>query len=250
MSRFDSFTVPQGDDEPLDGGQSTQQEEGELDEPQLSAVDKLAEKFQQGLAQANQQNSVSAQLLSDPNIQAYLKGMREGKKIKLVEDAPAAIEEPEGDPTDMDNTALVDFTLKKVSARLESQLGKLFEPFQAKLDQLESLAAAMQGSNVTREIEAVKAKYSDFDQHRDSMKELSKATGGSYPIEKLYRMAKALAGEEAGQIVNPSSELPTQMGSRTQSSQQRRTRQNQDPSAFRGKAGFSNLISQAQALSE
>jgi hypothetical protein len=250
MTRFDSFAIPESDT-PIMGEERLEQPAGtdELAEDnQPSEVAQLAQQFTQGMKEVQQSNNLAQQLLADPNIQQYVAGLRNGKQFKLVEDsAQQTIKEPEGDPEEMDNKGLVDFTLAKMSARLEQTMGKFFEPIQQQMQQLQGLASAMQASGTQREIQEAQQKYQDFDKFRPKMKELSEATGGRYKIEELYRMAKAMAGEQIGQVVNPSSERPTIIGSRQHSMQQQR-RQQSDPNAHLGKAGFSALISQAQAL--
>jgi|SRR5882672_8136522 len=260
MSRLASFQTPDQHDEPIYKPAHLQPPAPEQEEPDPQEVerDRLAQLEQKfgTMTEAVTQGNLAQQLLSDPNIQQYLQTKRAGKQAKFVEEnlEGEQLPEPEGNPEEMTNSELVDFTLKKQASALNKQLSGLFkqlvEPIQGQVQQLTALATTMKGSSIQTEIQACQAKHPDMGIYRKKMGEVSgKLPDGAFSIEEIYLMAKSLQGDNPHETINPASERPGNSMTPRQPRQGHQQQQQQRQPTL-GRGGFRNLVSQALERSE
>lgn len=133
-------------------------------------------------------------LLSDAEIMAVIEAKQAGKKVKVE------IEEPKPEPSVVDKAKELVKDLPKDDPNRDavSQLAKLFDekltPLVERLDAVEGHASAGAKKEINVEIAKAQERFSDFDEFRSEMVDLSKAFP-ELTIPELYIIAKNRKGK-------------------------------------------------------
>ncbi len=152
--------------------------------------------------------SRNTQLLSDPNIRAYVEARQRGEQVKIVPDkpaepAPAGPPEP-ADLESMTNADMVKYLVAKLETAVKSttnsvveqRLEALKKELSPTLQQLSADTQYRHSQDAQRMIEQVKSAHSDFEQMRPAMLEVNKTVQG-LTVEELYQLAKLRSGVPA-----------------------------------------------------
>lgn len=158
------------------------------------------------LGQTNQRVPAVNQVLGDPQVAALMAARASGRRVKIVDDAPAS--EPE-EKEEVVNWAelspelipakvieLGDKRAKKIAAQLiREHLG----PVQQQTQQMQQLFTQQQEQAAAADVNALRKKYGDEEirKYAPSMSQLHQESGGKWAPEKLYLLARALDGKPA-----------------------------------------------------
>ncbi len=174
------------DDYPL-GDFEDDFEENSDDEEELSEEEeeqRLADRLSKLEEKGNKDSATLAKMLSDPDVRALLEAKEQGKKFSLkMENQEAESKEP-AIPADTDDTT------RKVMEQVGAYVKDLIKPLESKLKNVDSYVSTNAQERVKEEINAVREKYSDFDDYRQDMSAINKQNPG-LSIEELYFLAKS-----------------------------------------------------------
>lgn len=188
--------------------------------PRQSAESMLVDRLGGTLNNLDQrlaQQTGMMQMLQDPVIVQYLQAKQAGKKIKLVDDVPAApqIEEPAIPLDQMNNTQMYQHINKTLTTNLQHMLPQIIQqhleqalgPIQQQLQGVNGFIGQTVEQKTQAAIQAAQQKYTDFNKFGPQMVELYKQAPGLSP-EELYLIAKARAGSPVTPVTQMESERP------------------------------------------
>jgi hypothetical protein len=222
------FYTPNEESPYAEGGESEGADDAaKAKKAQQSQTSKL-EALLTGQVQQVAENRVMTQLLADPNFRAVLEAQRAGKKVKIIplsEDGSdeqdlvssgnnQAPTQTKVDLDSMSNAELTQYIIKN-AAKAAPKVEENPEVRQLK-QQVEMLTQHIQSENrkkVDGEVAKVQAKYPDFDNHKQTMLELSQQNPG-LQVEELYILAKRRAGEPITAAQEVATERPTSSAAR------------------------------------
>lgn len=223
----------------MPGDQDTTQTDETLETPteEISHDNGVADR----IARLEQQQALN-HVLSDPDVRAVIDAKRQGKKIKVAEDAgEAPAETPE--PSVADDLPADDpmrETLSRIDKMLKTRIGAAVEPLSKRLEGVESLASEVQKKDVSSQVAAAKAKYKDLDQFKTEMVELSR-DNPTLGVEDLYILAKHRSGKLRQAETATFTEKPTQHTTKPAP----KNKQTTSTPRPQGRKGFSQILSGA-----
>jgi phosphoenolpyruvate carboxylase len=153
------------------------------DEPDYNE-DNIAQKLA-ALEKKTNDSATLAKILADPDVRKVLEAKEKGRKISLQDIDEKKVEVPEFD----DEDELTSKVLKKVFGLIQTSV----KPLEDKLANISSYVENTEGSKIKEEINAVRAKYPDFENYRETMVQLNRQNSG-LSVEELYFLAKARKG--------------------------------------------------------
>jgi hypothetical protein len=193
------------------------------DEPDYNE-DNIAQKLA-ALEKKTNDSVTLAKILADPDVRKVLEAKEKGKKISLQDADEKKVETPNFDEED----ELTGKVLKKVFGLIQTSI----KPLEDRLANISSYVETTEGSKIKEEINAVRARYPDFESYRELMVQLNKQNSG-LSVEELYFLAKARKGGGFGIQNQTETERPRKTTARPSVTDKK--------VAIPGKRGFDALL--------
>ena len=180
-------------------------------------------------------------LLANPGVQDVLRAEQAGKKVKVV------VEEPEPEPRIADEVTQLTEGLDEddpnrdlmdgLSKLLDTKLGAINE----RLVAVEGAAKSSARKEVSEQVAATRKKFTDFDEYKGDILELSKQIEG-LGVDELYLIAKSRKGNLKIDEPSTFTEKPT-----SQPGAHRRIGVTKPKEPRRGRSGFQDMVAEALA---
>lgn len=185
-------------------------------------MEQKIERLEQQLGQTNQRVQAQPtvnQLLSDPDVAALIAMKQHGRRVKVVDDIPAAPVEEKEEIIDWDvltGDQRAAKMLELVDKRARVLMRQEMQPLQQKNQQMEQFFTQQQMNEAVRTVEAAKKKYPDFEKFAPQISALHNEFQGRVGPEDLYLLARARNGKPAPaeEARTTASERPTHSAAR------------------------------------
>ncbi len=218
--------------------EAKQAEEQSEEDKTKAQENEVAEKLQ-NIDQKIDSNEILRQVQSIPEVRQVLVALKEGRKIKVVDEVEEVVE-PETPPIggdkpleELTNQEFQDRLLQKLGSSVDKVINKKFEAFDERMKKVDDYVSAAQNEKASSQIEEAKKKFPDLAKYKEEMRGILE--NPNLTVEELLLLSKRRKGEL--ESLNPKLDTEKPSGSSGRPS----IRQREAPLPP-GKKGFDQLL--------
>ena len=230
--------------------ESSKDESPEIDPKEMEKIQQEAQAFQQ-LASDEQINKLIQSRTKGEQVEviskAELDQLRQGKQDDGQTEDQDVSNNGNNDDRDIEelsNAELMKRTQQETLNAVKGMLQEQLQPVQEKLGQVDSIEQERQKEKVSQQVEKARQKYSDFDDHKKKIMELSQQHQ-TLDVDSLYWLAKKESGA-LDTLNEPSDqEKPTGGGAASNPRDRGQTTRQTKRNPGNSRKGFQSLLEEA-----
>lgn len=173
------------------------QAEQQSEEDKLKAQEtQVAEKLEH-IDQKIDSNEILRRVQSIPEVRQVLVALKEGRKIKVVDEAEEVVEPetPGGDKPleELTNQEFQDRMLQKLGQSVDKVINKKFEVFDERMKKVDDYVTEEQNRRASSQIDEAKKKFPDLAKYKEDMRGILE--NPNLTVEELLLLSKRRKGE-------------------------------------------------------